>query len=175
MPEGRTNPVIRPAFATLATIDVPAPDYLDLIAVPLSDGAPDDPRLWAEVIFSPGSAPLWVIAAMGVRQLLAPLLGASRGERHVFDVDRVVGEEALIVFDDRHLDFRCGVGVDPAARLVRVTTAVRLHGWRGRVYFTPVRLAHPAVVHGMLRRAARRLGRPRTARRLARRSARARG
>jgi hypothetical protein len=31
---------------------------------------------------------------------------------------------------------------------------VRLHGWRGRLYFAPVKLVHPSVVRGMLRRAA---------------------
>ncbi|MEV7963018.1 DUF2867 domain-containing protein [Oerskovia paurometabola] len=60
-----------------------------------------------------------------------------------------------------HLDFRCAVGFDGAARLVRVTTVVRLHGWKGRAYFVPVRLAHGPVLTAMLRRAARRLGRPR--------------
>src|SRR5690606_18779294 len=55
----------------------------------------------------------------------------------------------------RHLDFRCAVGVDAGAGLVRITTAVRLHGWRGHVYFTPVRLVHPAVVDAMARRASR--------------------
>ena len=58
-------------------------------------------------------------------------------------------EVALVGFDDRHLDFRAAVGVDAPARLVRVTTTVRLHGWRGRVYFAPVRLLHPVVVRSM--------------------------
>jgi hypothetical protein len=64
----------------------------------------------------------------------------------------VDGDEALLSFDDKHLDFRAGVGVNSETRLVRVVTAVRLKGWRGRLYFTPVRLAHPIVMHSMLRR-----------------------
>ncbi|GAA1686876.1 hypothetical protein GCM10009792_03410 [Microcella alkalica] len=67
------------------------------------------------------------------------------------------GDEALLSIEDRHLGFRVGVGVDARARLVRVVTAVRLKGWRGRVYFAPVRLAHPLVVDAMLARACRRL------------------
>lgn len=67
------------------------------------------------------------------------------------------GEEALIVADERHLDFRVAVGVDSRANLLRVTTVVRLHGWRGKVYFAPVRLLHGPVVQAMLRRAIRRL------------------
>lgn len=96
--------------------------------------------------------PRWVVAAMAIRQLLVPLMGISRAPRDVFQVVRVEGDEALLSFDDRHLDFRVGVGVDRATGLVRVVTAVRLKGWRGRLYFAPVQLAHPIVVHSMLKR-----------------------
>jgi len=110
-------------------------------------------------VFAPGSAPGWVRLLFALRALLVPLLGVEPAPRGVFDVVRVEGEEALMSADDRHLNFRCAVGVDPAAGLVRVTTAVRLHGWRGRLYFAPVRLVHPAVVEAMVRRAGRRLHR----------------
>lgn len=149
-----------PAFRSRTLEDIPRPDVLDVIAVPLPEGAPEDPAVWAREIFGAASPPLWVRAAMGLRQAVVPLLGIRPAPRDVFAVRDVVGEEALIAVDDRHLDFRCGVGVDPVARLVRVTTAVRLKGVRGRVYFAPVGLAHPAVVTAMLRRTARRLTRP---------------
>jgi hypothetical protein len=42
--------------------------------------------------------------------------------------------------------------------LVHVTTAVMLKGWRGRLYFMPVRLLHDAVSRSMMATAARRLG-----------------
>ena len=125
--------------------------------IPKPPRTPDDPAVWARAMFAPAAAPGWVRVLFALRAALAPLLGLEGAPRGVFDVQRVEGEEALISADDRHLDFRCAVGVDVEARLVRVTTAVRLHGWRGRVYFAPVRLAHPAVVDAMARRAARRL------------------
>ena len=53
--------------------------------------------------------------------------------------------------------FRVGVGVDAQGGLVRVTTVVRLKGWRGRLYFLPVRLLHSMVVHALLRAACQRL------------------
>lgn len=143
-----------PGFHSLAFDDVPVPDFADVSVVPLPAGAPTDPEVWAERIFSGRDVPGWVKAAMGVRQLLVPVLGIPRAPRDVFAVRRVVGEEALLAFDDRHLDFRVGVGVDTEASLVRVVTAVRLKGRRGRLYFGPVRLAHPVVVRAMLRRAA---------------------
>ncbi|WP_336706604.1 DUF2867 domain-containing protein [Oerskovia sp. USHLN155] len=149
---------VKPHFSSLAFEDVPRPDHADVVVVPLPDGATTDPAAWARAIFDVRSTSLWVRAAFVLRQALVPLIGVSRGDQSVFDVSRVEGEEALIVADDTHLDFRCAVGVDGAARLVRVTTVVRLHGWKGRAYFLPVRLAHGPVLTAMLRRAARRMG-----------------
>lgn len=147
----------QPAFFSTAFDDIPVPDYADVVVVPVPPGAPADPALWAREIFSVRNAPGWVQAALTLRQALAPLIGVRRADRTVFETSRVVGEEALIVADDTHLDFRCAVGVDRETRLVRVTTVVRLHGMRGRLYFLPVRIAHGPVLHAMLRRAASRL------------------
>lgn len=99
--------------------------------------------------------PWWVNALMGLRAALVPLIGLRSAPEGVFEVTEVVGDEALMVFDDDHLEFRCAVGVDRGAGLVRLTTVVRLHGWRGHVYFTPVSLLHPLVVNAMLRRTRR--------------------
>lgn len=148
-----------PAFRSLVLDEIPEPDYLDMLAIALPATATTSPRIWAEEVFSVRSAPLWVRLAFGIRQLLAPLIGVPRAAQGVFAVHRERGDEALIIADDKHLDFRAAVGVDPAAHLVRVTTAVRLHGWRGRLYFVPVALAHPVVVRSMMARAARRLAR----------------
>lgn len=150
-------PTGQPAFWSLALRDIPQPDYLDMLAVSLPAGAHDDARRWAEELFAVASMPAWVRLAMGVRQALVPLLGLRPAPRDIFLVRDVLGDEALIAADDAHLDFRCGVGVDRDARLVRVTTAVRLKGARGRLYFAPVRLVHPIVVMSMLRRTRRRL------------------
>lgn len=138
-----------------------APDYADVTIIRLPAGAPTDPATWAAAAFSPRTAPVWVRAALGLRQLLVPLIGVPRAPRTTFAVDEVVagpsGGEALIAADDVHLDFRCGVAVDATAGLVAVTTNVQLHNRRGRLYFLPVRALHPAVVRSMLTRAARTL------------------
>jgi hypothetical protein len=146
-----------PVFRSLAFQGLARFDYGDVILVSKPPHTSDDARVWAETLFHPASAPAWVKAAMGLRMALAPLIGLAPAPRGVFDVRRVVGEEALVEYADRHLTFRCGVGVDAAATVVRVTTVVIFNDWRGRVYFTPVSLAHPLVVHAMLRRARRRL------------------
>lgn len=147
----------RPAFWSLALEDIPRPDFVDVVAAPLPLGATDDPRVWAATVFAGGSTPVWIRIAMAVRQLVVPLIGVPRAGRDVFVVSCVQDGEALISVDDRHLDFRAGVAVDTETRLVRLTTVVRLKGWRGRVYFAPVSVVHPVVVRSMLRRACTRL------------------
>jgi hypothetical protein len=148
-----------PAFDSLALRDIPVPDHADVMIVPLPEGAPTDPRVWAETVFSAGSMPRWVRGLFAVRQSLVGLIGVDKGAPDVFSVDEVCGEEALIVADERHLDFRAAVAVDQRTRTVRVTTTVRLHGWRGRAYFAPVGMVHGPVTMALLRGAARRLGR----------------
>jgi hypothetical protein len=149
-----------PVFRSMALESIPVPDYADVIVLPVPAGQrdwPTDPKVWAEALFSLKSMPGWVIALMGLRQAVVGLGGIRRAPAHVFAVAEVRGEEALISADDRHLDFRCGVAYDAGAGLLRVTTTVRLKGWRGRLYFVPVRPLHPLVVHAMMARAIRRL------------------
>lgn len=144
-----------PTFTSLAFDEIPTPDYADSFIVVLPKGSPIDPAVWARAIFCITSMPFWVRVALGIRQLLVPLIGVPKASRNIFSVSRVSGEEALIAVNDRHLNFRCAVGIDVDHRLVRVTTTVALKGWRGRAYFWPVRLFHPLVVHAMLTRAQR--------------------
>lgn len=146
-----------PAFRSLAFEGLSRFDYGDVILASKPPRTTDDPRVWAETLFAPTSLPLWVAAAMGLRMALAPLLGLESAPRGVFDVRRVEGEEALVAYADAHLTFRCGIGVDAEASVVRVTTVVTFNDWRGRVYFTPVSLLHPLVVHAMLRKTRRTL------------------
>ena len=147
-----------PAFRSLALDAIPRPDHVDVVAVTLPTGATTDPAAWTAAIFSIASTPIWVRLLFGLRQLLVPLIGVRPGDPGTaFAVQRVAGEEALVAASDRHLDFAAGIGVDEERRLVRLVTVVRLHGWRGRLYFAPVALVHPAVVRSMMRRAARRL------------------
>jgi hypothetical protein len=148
----------QPALVSLALADIPRPDFADVSIRPLPDGAPLDPETWARAIFNSGRTPMWIKVLMGLRQATVGLIGVPRANAdEAFRIRERVGDEVLLAADDRHLDFRVGVGVDPVARLVRVTTTVRLHGWRGRLYFAPVRLLHPPIVQAMMRSAAHRL------------------
>jgi hypothetical protein len=147
-----------PVFRSAALDDIAQPDFADVVLVsipPTVHPIIDDPAWWAEQVFSVRSMPRWIVLLLGLRQVLVRLIGVKRAPSSVFDVKVVVGEEALIAADDTHLDFRAGVGVDVGQRLLRVTTVVRFHGWRGRLYFKPVGLLHDPITRAMARRAVR--------------------
>ncbi len=143
--------------------DIPSPDFADVVIVSIPHEVTavlQDPAWWAKQVFNVESAPNWVKLLLGLRQTLVRLIGVSPAQSSVFDVDRVQNEEALIAADDRHLDFRATVAVDPQARLLYVTTAVQLHGWRGRLYFLPVSVLHAPVTRSMAKRAVSRAFEP---------------
>src|SRR4029453_6684082 len=142
-----------PCFRSLALRKIPEPDYADVCLATLPEGAGTDPREWAERVFSIESMPRWVAWAMGLRQAIVPLIGIPKAPKNTFTVSEQSGEEALIFVRDRHLDFAVAVGVDPVTRLIRVTTAVELKGWRGKLYFGVVRPVNPLVWDSMLRKA----------------------
>jgi hypothetical protein len=157
------SPVQTPSFTSLALHGQAPPDWADVVVEPVPADRVStelDPAQWADEIFSVQSVPRPVVALLGLRQALAPLIGVPRADQStIFAVSERVGEEAVIAAPDRHLDFRAAVGIDREARLLRVTTAVWFHGWRGRLYFLPVRLLHDPVLRAMMRRAIRRAGR----------------
>ena len=140
---------------SLALRDIPRPDYTHTVTEPLPAGAPVDPAEWARRIFDLRRMPRWVGAAMAVREAIVPLLGIAHSPHDTFDVREVTEDEALIVADERHLDFRCAVAIIEEGRTLRIVTAVRLHGARGRIYFAPVRIGHPLVMRALVRRAVR--------------------
>jgi hypothetical protein len=147
-----------PVFVSMAFDDIARPDFADVIIEPIPDSLPIEaitPVMWAERVFGFASAPRWVLALLAIRQAVVRLVGIPSGTRGQFGVDRTVGDEALISIDDRHLRFRAAVAVDRQRRLLRVTTAVELVGWRGRIYFAPVSILHPVVIRSMMRRTIR--------------------
>ncbi len=141
---------------SIAFDDIPDPDFADaqFVSIPETQHqVPTDPAWWARQVFSVASAPAWVRALLGLRQALVGVIGVQRGDASVFEVDRVETSEALIAADDRHLDFRAAVGIDSGSRILRVTTTVRLHGWRGKLYFGIVSWLHGPVTRSMAKRA----------------------
>jgi uncharacterized protein DUF2867 len=130
-------------------------DFADAHAVEARPGTPLDPQAWADAVFR--DPPVWVVAALGLREALVGFVGIARGGTSAFDTLARTDHEVLLGTDDGHLDFRVGVRREPDR--VVVSTVVTLHNRRGRGYFGIVRLVHPVVVRAMLTRAARRLSR----------------
>ncbi len=65
------------------------------------------------------------------------------------------GGEVLLGQDAGHLDFRASILVDDGR--VTLSTVVRIHDWRGRLYWAVVKRGHPFMARTMLRRIHRRL------------------
>ncbi len=129
------------------------PDFADMQVVALPSGSTTDPAEWVDLIFTAANMPWWVKALFGVRRLLTPLLGIPQRDLTTFAVSRVEGNESLIAVEDPHLDFWVGIAVDTANQRLIATTVVKLHGWRGRLYWIPAGLLHGVVFKAMLRRA----------------------
>jgi hypothetical protein len=132
---------------------LPRVDWTDAHAVRVLRGMPTDPQVWADAVFR--DPPRWVLAALGLRELLVGLVGIDRSGASAFDTLARTEEEVLLGTDSDHLDFRASVRREPDR--VVLTTVVQLHNRRGRVYSALVRPVHPIVVRAMLNRAARRL------------------
>jgi Protein of unknown function (DUF2867) len=133
---------------------MPRPDWAATTTVAVTDGSARDAQGWAGAVFAVGSMPLWVRALFGVREVVARLLRIPPGRPGVFAVREVRDGEALIDTDDRHLRFVAGVQADE--HLLHVTTVVQLKGWRGRLYFLPVRFLHDQITRSMMTAAAQR-------------------
>lgn len=131
-------------------------DWSDAHAVDRAPGLPSDAQAWADAAFR--SPPAWVAGALAVREAVVPLIGIARGGRSSFATVASRPGEVLLGTDERHLDFRASVLVEPDR--VVLSTVVRWHNRRGRAYFALVRHVHPVVVRAMLRRAARLLAAP---------------
>ncbi|WP_329239693.1 DUF2867 domain-containing protein [Actinoallomurus sp. NBC_01490] len=139
---------------------IPRPDFAATTTVSAANAADHTAERWAREIFSVPALPAWVKALFAGREVAAKLLRLPPGDPAMLAVDRVVDGEAVIDTDDRHLRFVATVRITPG--LVHVTTAVRLKGWRGKLYFAPVRLLHDTVTRAMMISALHRLGGLRT-------------
>ncbi|MEV6303066.1 DUF2867 domain-containing protein [Actinoplanes sp. NPDC051861] len=157
---GRVEAVPVPPHASLLHAALPSPDLADAYAVRLHPGTTTDPREWADKIFR--DPPRAVSALLRLRNAVVAPFGIERGDRSAFDVLASASGEALLGTDAAHLDFRASVLVEPGADGTRVTlsTHATARSRSGRIYLGLVRLAHPAVVRAMLRRAAINLSRP---------------
>jgi hypothetical protein len=126
-------------------------DLIDSYSIRRAPQTPTDPEVWADAIFR--DPPPWVVALLGLRNVLVRAVGVAPATRHAFDTFSVAGNELVLGQNDQHLDFRASIVVDD--RLVTVATTAVTKNRRGRLYLGVVRVVHPYVVRSMLARAHR--------------------
>ncbi|MGZ5194471.1 MAG: DUF2867 domain-containing protein [Ramlibacter sp.] len=111
--------------------------------------------------------PAWVGALMATRNAVMGCLGlktpssarasARRAQAGIFPVLSETPGEVLLGLDDKHLDFRIWVSVQPieGGTDIRTSTLVHLHGWPGRLYLFLIMPFHKLLSRYMLARALR--------------------
>ncbi|WP_421871164.1 DUF2867 domain-containing protein [Pararhizobium sp.] len=112
-----------------------------------------------------GDFPAWVRALMWLRNVVVSpfgLKGSGAGGKHemigFFPIISQSSEQAVLGFDDTHLDFRIVVDVRQAGELaqrVSVTTLVRRKILLGKIYIAVITPFHRLIVKTMLARLAR--------------------
>lgn len=148
----RPHRVAPPTDGLLADA-LPVVDWSHAVAVRCAPTAPREPQVWADAIF--GRPPLWVGAAMLLREALVGVVGIERAHGNAFTPLATTDTEVLLGIDQSHLDFRASVRRTDDG--VVLTTVVHLHNRRGRIYSVLVHAIHPSVVRASLGRAARSL------------------
>ena len=144
---------------------LPAPVFADAYQAVFRAPALDARQASQAILDTP---PSWVNALMGLRNRIAGLFGLKAGLRHstnqaqqhigIFPVLAESPQEVLLGLDDRHLDFRIAVTVQPAAtgaQRITVTSVIHTHNRLGRVYLATVLPFHRLIVPVMLDRAAK--------------------
>lgn len=159
LPVTRIDP---PPMSTIADW-YPGADLLDSYAVTLPPTAPEDLATLTRALFN--SPPAWIRGLLRLRdQIVGPLglktttairdAGATDGRDRIgfFPVLGRSANEIILGEDDRHLDFRASVLLQPDSRRLILTTAVRRHNRLGGTYLCVIRPFHVLVVRSNLGR-----------------------
>lgn len=138
-------------------------DLLDSYAVTLPPAASGDLAALTLALFN--NPPFWLRGLLRLRdQIVGPLglktttairdAGATDGRDRIgfFPVLGRSANEIILGEDDRHLDFRASVLLQPDSRRLVVTTAVRRHNRLGGTYLWVIRPFHVLVVRSNLSR-----------------------
>jgi hypothetical protein len=145
---------------TLPHPDLPAADWADSYSVRLC--RPDlDPMDAARELM--GRAPRWVGALLKIRNRVVGLFGLKSAELALTGQDKIGGfpviehddQHVLLGFNDKHLDFRIIVSVEPEGfghQHVSLTTLVQRHNLFGRIYILVVTPFHKLIVKTFLKR-----------------------
>jgi hypothetical protein len=115
-----------------------------------------------------GHFPRWVRVLMAIRNAAVAPFGLKSSGYHSPNVVEMIGlfpvlsqsaHQAVLGFDDHHLDFRIVVDVDDSSKgkVVGVTTLVRRKILFGRIYIAVITPFHKLIVSAMLSNVGKRL------------------
>lgn len=145
---------------TLPHPDLPDADWADSYTVRLDRNDLLPMEVAGELM---GRAPRWVGALLKIRNRLVGLFGLKSAELELTGQDRIGGfpvlahddRHVLLGFNDKHLDFRIIVAVEPEGarhQHVSLTTLVQRHNLFGVIYILVVTPFHKLIVKTFLKR-----------------------
>ena len=145
---------------TLPHLVLPEADWADSYGVRLNRSDLVPIEVAQEVM---GRAPRWVGALLKIRNVIVGLFGLKSAELELTGQDRIGGfpvlaqdeQHVLLGFNDKHLDFRIIVAVEPEGaghQHLSLTTLVRRHNLFGRIYILVITPFHRLIVKTFLKR-----------------------
>lgn len=145
---------------TLPHPDLPAADWADSYSVRFNRSDLEPMGVARELM---GHAPRWVGTLLKIRNRIVAVFGLKSAELELTGQDKIGGfpvidhdgERVLLGFDDKHLDFRIMVTVEPEGasyQHVSLTTLVNRHNLFGRLYILVITPFHKLIVKTFLRR-----------------------
>lgn len=156
-PPSRHRPVRKVKLADVGLMEgmLERVDYLDAYQRRFPSLAGIDLEQVAAAIFS---GPEWTNRLMAARDRICGRFGLKtvpKGSALPFELIAKTDEELLLGEDDKHLDFRVLIRVEPAEEesLLTLATAVHLRNLGGRAYFFMVKPFHRVIVRSSLRKA----------------------
>ncbi len=140
--------------------DLPEADWADSYGVRVERSDLDPLDVARDLL---GRAPRWVAVLLKIRNRIVGLFGLKSAELELTGQERVGGfpviarddRHVLLGFNDKHLDFRIIVAVEPEGtghQHVSLTTLVERHNLFGRIYIVVVTPFHKLIVKTFLKR-----------------------
>jgi hypothetical protein len=131
----------------------------DVTAMQVARGMFEDPPRWVSSLMAVRDG---VVSLVGLKTSKGLVARGREGKVGIFPVRSNTATEVVLGEDDKHLDFRVWVHVEPQGSGCRVTTStvVRTHNRLGRVYLATIMPFHRLIARQMLSRALRRLNQP---------------
>ncbi|MFN3402105.1 MAG: DUF2867 domain-containing protein [Ferrovibrio sp.] len=146
-----TTAPVDPAFIA----SLPGCDFADAFSVVVPRRDLDARVLSADFFSTP---PAWAGTLMDARNTIMGRLGYKAPKiRKGFPVLRESADEVVSGLDDRHLDFRALMKVEPVGTggsRITLTTAVATHNRIGRAYLALIMPFHKLIVRSMVRQLA---------------------